>query len=29
VLPEQIGKCRLEKVSMQTLGEIIRLGVDA
>ena len=29
VLPEQIGKCRLEKVSMQTLGEIIRLGVEA
>lgn len=29
VLPENIGKCRLEKVAMQTLGEIIRLGVGA
>ena len=27
VLPEQIGKCRLEKARMETLEKIIRLGV--
>ena len=26
VLPEQIGKCRLQKVPMETLFQIIRLG---
>lgn len=29
VLPERIGTCRLEKVPMETLGEIICLGVGA
>ncbi len=29
VLPERIGKCRLEKVRMEVLHQIIRLGVEA